>query len=187
MSKANEILDVAEDMVQRQGYNGFSFRDIAETVGIKSASVHYHYPTKAALGSALAKRYTDRFLQGMPDSEDSSIQPLEKLTLYVSAFRNALMQDGKMCLCGMLGAESASLPKQVNTEVERFFQMNKGWLEALYRGVAEDRRLMSPAIWAMRTLATLEGAMIVARTMSDMEGFDLIAKSLLNEVSEASD
>lgn len=33
-------------MMQTRGYNGLSFRELAKEVGIKSASIHYHFPTK---------------------------------------------------------------------------------------------------------------------------------------------
>ena len=48
-----QLLTVAADLLQRVGYASFSFRDLAEAVGIRAASVHYHFPTKADLGVAL--------------------------------------------------------------------------------------------------------------------------------------
>src|ERR1700720_895295 len=43
------ILDAAERRMQIGGFGGFSFREIAADVGIKSSSVHYHFPTKENL------------------------------------------------------------------------------------------------------------------------------------------
>ena len=40
------IMDAAERRMQAGGFGGFSFREIASDVGIKSSSVHYHFPTK---------------------------------------------------------------------------------------------------------------------------------------------
>jgi len=39
------------------GYTGLNFRDIAAEVGIKAPSIYHHFPTKADLGAAVAKRY----------------------------------------------------------------------------------------------------------------------------------
>ena len=58
--RRSAILDVAERRIRAHGYNGFSFREIADEIGIKSASVHYHFPTKADLAAAVAKRYRER-------------------------------------------------------------------------------------------------------------------------------
>ena len=50
-----EIIDLAERLVRVRGYNGFSYRDLAEQIGIKTASIHYHFPTKADLGEAMVE------------------------------------------------------------------------------------------------------------------------------------
>lgn len=53
------IMNAARAMVQYRGYNALSFREIAKEVGVKSASIHYHFPTKGNLATALARQYTD--------------------------------------------------------------------------------------------------------------------------------
>ena len=58
---AQRILDVAEQLVQVRGFNGFSYADIAAELGITKASLHYHYRGKAELGRALITRYGQRF------------------------------------------------------------------------------------------------------------------------------
>jgi len=47
---AKAILDVAEQLAQTKGYNGFSYADIAAQLGLTKASLHYHFPSKAELG-----------------------------------------------------------------------------------------------------------------------------------------
>lgn len=42
-------MDIAEAHIREVGYWGFSFRDLAANIGIKSASVHHHFPTKAGM------------------------------------------------------------------------------------------------------------------------------------------
>lgn len=59
---AQRLMDLAEAHIRDAGYGGFSFRDLAAEIGIKSASVHHHFPTKAILAAAVARRYGDRFL-----------------------------------------------------------------------------------------------------------------------------
>src|SRR3712207_8206920 len=43
---AERIMDAAERRIRAAGYGGFSFRELAAEVGVKSASVHHHFPTK---------------------------------------------------------------------------------------------------------------------------------------------
>ena len=52
-----EILAAAKLAAQAHGYAGLNFRDLAERVGIKAASIYYHFPSKAELATAVAKRY----------------------------------------------------------------------------------------------------------------------------------
>ncbi len=199
-TKAEEILNSAERLARRRGYNGFSFRDLAEEVGIKSASVHYHFPTKANLGAAVAQRYTERFIAGLGDPDDPGAGPRALLERYVDAFRRALVRDRQMCLCGMLGAEVESLPPEVASEVRTFFELNVEWLAAVLsrraggapgNGVPEDGvpedgvpedgvpgdRTMAER-QALTILAMLEGALVVARTMRRDEVFDRIAEAV---------
>ena len=56
---AEQILDVAQEMVRRQGYSAFSYADIAGRVGIRKASIHDHFPSKADLVQRLVQRYRD--------------------------------------------------------------------------------------------------------------------------------
>ena len=175
-SKAEEILDAAERMARSGGYNGFSFREIAKAVGIKAASVHYHFPGKDDLGAAIAKRYTDRFLEGLGDPADPGLGPGDLLARYVSAYRASLVEDRLMCLCGMLGAEIAQLPDKVARETRVFFERNLDWLvRVLARGGKDAAAARAEA---MRVIATLEGAMILARTLDDPAAFDAAVADL---------
>ncbi|WP_376087446.1 TetR/AcrR family transcriptional regulator [Roseomonas sp. CCTCC AB2023176] len=160
-SKADEILDAAERRIREAGYNGFSFRDLAADVGIRSASVHHHFPTKAALAAAVARRYADRFLAALePEPPDRIV------AAWRAAFRHALREDGRMCLCGVLGAEAGALPPEVAAEARRFFQRGA---ECLAGNTPDD---------GLRILATLEGAMLVARTLGDPDAFDRATATL---------
>src|SRR2546423_15447121 len=57
-----KILMTARKMVQSRGYQALSFREIGKALGIKSASIHYHFPTKGDLGSTLARAYTEELV-----------------------------------------------------------------------------------------------------------------------------
>jgi TetR/AcrR family transcriptional repressor of nem operon len=57
---ADEILDLAETLIQARGCNAFSYQDIADKLGIRKASIHYHFPSKSDLGISVIERYTGR-------------------------------------------------------------------------------------------------------------------------------
>ena len=108
---AERLMDLAEAHIRHRGYGGFSFRELAAEIGIKSASVHHHFPTKAAMAAAVARRYGDRFLAAVAAQPNERTE--DAIAAYRSAFREALDRDGQMCLCGVLGAEAGALSPDV--------------------------------------------------------------------------
>src|SRR5258707_6791147 len=99
-------MDLAETHIRSAGYGGFSFRDLAAELGIKSASVHHHFPTKAALAAAVVRRYADRFLATVASRPNETGD--DAISAYRSAFRKALERDWRMCLCALLGANTGA-------------------------------------------------------------------------------
>lgn len=149
--------------VQARGYNALSFRELAAAVGIKSASVHYHFPTKGDLGAALAQRYAQDGAVTLTALEAADPDPAACMAGYAAIFRAALENDNRMCLCGIMSAEMDDLPAQVRVEVGRFAAMNAAWLAALVRrwkpGLnADEAEARGSAIFA-----AMEGAQLVAR------------------------
>lgn len=170
------ILDAAERMARQGGYHDFSFRRIADVVGIKSASVFHHFTSKEALGAAMARRYSDRFMESIGDPRDANTSRKEKITGYCEAFTHALEVDRQMCLCGMLGAEISSLPEDVALETKRFFNLNIDWLEAaLTPSTGKHGKTADLRGKALLILSALDGAMIVSRATGDNSIFKQVA------------
>lgn len=175
--KAEEILDLAERYVRSSGYNGFSFRDLAEDAGIKSASVHYHFPTKEHLATSLARRYADRFFAALGDAGDPTRTPAALMGVFAGLFRGAL-DDGRVCLFCILGAEFAMLPPEVQAEVRRFYTGSVRWLNLLLARSPNGLTAGDVEAQAQAILAAFEGAMIVARASGDIGVFDAIVARL---------
>ena len=169
MSKKEALLRAAENKVRLGGYDNFSFRELAAEVGIKSASVHYHFPTKADLGAELAHQYTNSFLAVLGDPESILAKGENPIDAYTQLFRNALLNDNKMCLCGLLGAQGESLPEKVRVEVKRFFNENLAWLSKAHEANGKS----DPAQAAITTISLLEGAMMISKALNDHSHFDL--------------
>ena len=94
-STAEKIMDIAESQVRAGGYNSFSFREISQEIGIKSASIHYHFPTKTDLGVAIASRYTTRFAEQLALIVTTYPAANARLQAYVALFRQAQLHDKK--------------------------------------------------------------------------------------------
>jgi TetR/AcrR family transcriptional repressor of nem operon len=182
---AQRILDVAEELVQRRGYNGFSYADIAGELGITKASLHYHFASKAELGEALIERYSARFLQALAAIASTTPGAGAKLEAYASLYVDVLRGD-RMCLCGMLAAEYQTLPEQMHGSVIRFFDRNLAWLTDVLAEGQSDGELSfagSPADAAQTVLSALQGAMLVARPYRDPTRFQAAAAHTLASLS----
>lgn len=168
------LLDAAAALIQTRGYSGFSFHDLAGAVGITTASIHYHFATKAVLGAAVVDRYTEAFFVaiGSPDSET----PAVLLRRYIEAFRTTLTDD-RNCLCGMLGAEISAVPEDASRAVRGFFAANEAWLAHVLRRLelpeSEAKDL------ALLIIAGLEGALMIARASVERTTFNRVADRLL--------
>jgi TetR/AcrR family transcriptional regulator, transcriptional repressor for nem operon len=168
-NREKEILRAAEDMVRKGGYNSFSFRDVADAIGIKSSSVHYHFSTKADLGVAVAAYYTEMFLDALGNPDELITANKDPIQVYTKAFREALTKDERMCLCGLLGAEVNGLPPEVAAQTKVFFKRNIEWLTQAHTLQSGRKGAKNKAL---HTLALLEGAMIVSNVLGDIEAFD---------------
>lgn len=163
---ASRVLDVAERLIARRGYNGFSYEDIARQIGIRKPSIHHHFATKAELVAVLAQRYTHRFRTALLEIDGRHGQASARLRAYAALFEQTYRRDGELCVCGILGAEAESLPTPAADEVARFFRVNLDWLTATFAAGAEAGELRLPrsaAAHAQACLALLEGAMVVGR------------------------
>jgi TetR/AcrR family transcriptional repressor of nem operon len=140
---AERLMDLAEVHIRSAGYGGFSFRDLAAEIGIKSASVHHHFPTCGAAEGDCRWRY-----RSLP-----------------STFKAALDRDGLMCLFGVLGAEAGGLSPEIASEVLSFFRRCVEDLSHRIGGPDAEAR-------AFQVIVTLEGGMMLARAYQDNEVFD---------------
>jgi TetR/AcrR family transcriptional repressor of nem operon len=178
---AQRILDIAEQLVQSRGYNGFSYADIAGELGITKASLHYHFASKAELGEALIERYSARFTEALERIDGTTSGAGAKLDAYASLYADVLRGE-RMCLCGMLAAEYQTLPDRMQGSVIRFFDHNLTWLAGVLADGQSDGELCfdgSPADAAQTVLGALQGAMLVARPYRDLARFQAAAAHML--------
>lgn len=170
------ILAAAKTAAQKHGYNGINFRNLGETVGVKSASIYYHFSSKAELGAAVAQRYwqdTAAVLQGIREAQPA---PLDSLRAYPSIFRTSLEDGNRLCLSSFMAAEYEDLPAEVMGEVKAFADINVAWLKQVlmdaHLGDAEQCERRARAIYT-----AVAGAQLIARTRLDIGLFDELIDS----------
>ncbi|HYJ61425.1 MAG TPA: TetR/AcrR family transcriptional regulator [Actinomycetota bacterium] len=179
---ATRILDVAERLVQERGFNGFSYADVAGELGVTTAALHYHFPGKAELGDALIARYAARFGEALAALDARPLAAPAKLRAYAQLYAD-VFRDERMCLCGMLAADYATLPDPMRARVVTFFDDNETWLGRVLEEGRDAGTLAfqgSSRTVARTIVSGLEGAMLVARPYGDVRRFRAAASLLID-------
>lgn len=170
-STADDILACARSLIVAGGYNGFSYADIADMVGIRKPSIHHHFPSKAELVTVLVARYREEAQAGIASLEQAIADPLEQLRAYIGYWKACIGDaSAPFCICALLAGEIPVLPEAVTQEIRAYFRFLSGWLASVFeRGVSEGSMVLgaSARIEAETFMATVHGAMLSARAYCD--------------------
>jgi TetR/AcrR family transcriptional regulator, transcriptional repressor for nem operon len=181
---SEEILNAAEDLLQRRGYNAFSYHHIAVQLGVRNAAIHYHFPAKEDLGVALVQRYQERFRQWVKQT-DCTECGWQRLQAYFQTYLDFLQADCKCCPGGVLGTEFHAIPEAMREQARQLARDIHEWLvrtlhcgreqKALtFAGHAEDK--------ALQIGAALQGGLQIAR-LAGPERFHQVLAQLSLELT----
>lgn len=183
---ADAIVRCAQTSIIAGGYHGFSFATIADVVGIRKASIHHHFPTKADLVLTLVRRYRNEAEAGFAGIERNIADPADQLRAYTGYWESCIGEpESSFCVCAMLATQISVLPEAISAELREYFQTLSGWLEAvLNRGVEQGHfTLVNDAHSEAETLmATVHGAMLSARAYGDPHTFAAITRPAIDRL-----
>lgn len=185
---AQQIIEVAEQLIFDRGYNAFSYADISEQIGIRKASIHYHFPSKSDLVRSVVAYYRARINGQLAGLDQVVTDPAQKLAQYVEYTGLSMQERPRICLCALLAAEFPTLPEQVKAEVQGYFQDQQQWFVkviAAGREMGEFRAKGPVEIEAQLFVASIQGAMLSARTYGDVAHFFAIARQMVADMQAA--
>ncbi|MEO6030855.1 MAG: TetR/AcrR family transcriptional regulator [Burkholderiaceae bacterium] len=182
---AQQVLDSAARLVQTRGFNGFSYAGIAAELGVTKATLHDHFPTKAELGRAPIARYEQESAALLAEiGADVDSGEHDKLRRYVKIDADVLQQD-RMCMCGVLGGEHATLTEAMRRGLQHFFDVNESWLARVLERGRRQRQLRfsgSPLDQGRLLVGALESAMMLARSYAEASRFRVATNRLLPQL-----
>lgn len=164
-STRDQLLSYAQKLIRVRGCNGFSYRDLAEHVGVKTSSIHYYFPCKDDLLLEAIESYSTGALASIR-AIDTQLPPKARLTRYLQILESHSCAGDELCLGGMLAAEVMSLPERVRLAVQGFFRAHEQWLaEELRKGQADGSLAVpgDPDTAARTMFATIQGLLMSAR------------------------
>lgn len=184
---SDDILTCARSLIIAGGYNGFSYADIAEVVGIRKASIHHHFPSKVDLVRTLVARYREEVEAGMENIELHVSDALEQLRFYVGYWEACIADaSAPICVCALLASQLPVLPEEVAMEVREHFRYLSTWLTSvLDRGsrLGQLQLRSTPQAEAESFMATVHGAMLSARAYGDPNMFSFVTGPLLERLA----
>lgn len=164
------LLQRAEYLIRTRGYAAFSYADLAESSGIRKASVHHHFPKKEDLASALVSQHVTHFQNALDAIRRAEPKVQARLTAYAQLFLDGF-KNGMLPLCGALAAERDALPEPLRANVSSFFRLHLSWLSQVVRegieagqvraGVNADRA-------ALLLLSAVEGGSFIGWALHDI-------------------
>ena len=180
-----QLLDHARALIMQRGYNGFSYRDLAEKVGVKTASIHYYFPCKDDLLVEVIDNYREH-VSAMVQAIDATLPAKERLDRYTALFQ--CMPADRVCLCGMLAADFASLSDRARQSLQAFFHMHETWLAQVVADGLRDGTLHwpgDPAAAGRCLFAAFQGALMGSRLFQNQTRLQDVAASVQCETSLA--
>jgi TetR/AcrR family transcriptional regulator, transcriptional repressor for nem operon len=187
---AETIQRTAHQLMVQRGYAAFSYADISEAVGIRKASIHYHFPTKAGLAVAVLTAHRERLELAMGLLDDEIKDPLMRITAYVQHWENCILDRSMtFCVAALLGAEMPSLPEEVQVEVRKHFAILSQWIEKTLKAGAKAgviRLEEKAATEAQILMAVVHGAMLSARASGIDEVYRTATAGALRRISKKS-
>lgn len=171
------IIESARLLIQDASYDGFSFRDIAERVGIRKASIYHHFETKEALAVAMLDQAVASFSDWARRFEREP--PAQRLRAYCfDLYRKHLQAGEKLCPGGAFTAAWPHLGEPVRRAVERLFDAQHRFLrQALSE--AGSAEADDAAAWL---IASVQGAIVVARARGDAALFERLCERTLQQL-----
>ena len=169
------LLDSAEQLARERGFDAFSYADLAADVGIRTASIHYHFPSKADLSVAMMRRYHERFEQICAEIDAQNATGGARLAALINCYRLAHKDATQVCLCVTFSISKESLSSDVVSQMVAFRAMMRNWIASVFAAGKQDETIADvrdEADEAASTLCLLEGAQLSARAQNEPLAFD---------------
>ncbi len=176
----SELLSSAEDLIRRRGYSGFSYADVSKQVGIRKASIHYHFPTKEGLVASVLQSYRDRYIVALHGIENNTGNALDRIEAYGRLYLTGV-DNGLGCLCAALSSELEILPIELREGTIAFFREHLTWIEKIYqtgRQNAEVNASLEDRQAARVVMSSLEGALMMERLLDGSAGFEVTLQAI---------
>jgi AcrR family transcriptional regulator len=164
-STREEIVEAADGLFYRQGFDHTSFADIAEVVRISRGNFYYHFKTKDEILDAVIARRLAQTEAMLARWEAEGETPQERIGSFIRILLTNKTDIKKYgCPVGTLTGELAKLNHAARGEAKGLFTLFRTWLERQFELLG--RRKDADAL-ALHLLARSQGVATLAAAFHD--------------------
>jgi AcrR family transcriptional regulator len=161
----SQIIEAADDLFYRQGFEHTSFAHIAETVGISRGNFYHHFKSKDEILNAVIDVRVARTEAMLVLWEAQGATPDERIRSFIHmliANQVPIMAHG--CPVGTLCSELSKLTHPALAQAGGLFTLFRDWLARQFEqaGCRADANAL-----AMHLLARSQGVAVLAQTFQD--------------------
>ncbi|WON76568.1 TetR/AcrR family transcriptional regulator [Serratia sp. UGAL515B_01] len=164
MSTHDSLIAVTDTLIQENGYQGFSYADLAKHLGIRKASIHYHFQTKTDLGIAYCE-YKETDLLKLETALLQRPAGKARLKGYIDAFLR-YAERGQMCGVHAMLSDSNLFAPPLLKAVNQLAQTDLRILTSVLASGRESGELLfngTPADIAIIISSAIKGALMLNR------------------------
>ncbi len=174
------IIDVAQDMLQRQSISGVSFQSLADRIGIKKGSMYYHFKSKDELAIAILERAsTDLRTSFARGKHKTAVQQLD---FFFMIYEKFIGPGQRMCPGGCFASEWEKISKPVKESVKKVLNVQiNGIRDILIYGnetgefIHHGQEIQQVASWV---ISSLQGGILTSRVEENQEHFDFSVQAI---------
>lgn len=160
------IVDAADSLFYRRGYNQTSFQDISDATGIPRGNFYYYFKTKDEILDAVVNTRVEEFTGLLNRCEAETEDARERLLLFSNMLednRDDMIESG--CPIGSLCTELAKDDSALHEKSRQIFILLRDWIKQQF----EATGLTNTDALAMDLLAKLQGITVMACAFKDAE------------------
>jgi TetR/AcrR family transcriptional regulator, transcriptional repressor for nem operon len=181
MDTKAQIIELGDQLMREKGYNAFSFSDISKALQIRNASIHYHFPTKTALGVAIVQEHLSLLEQLISKSAGKS--PLEQLQAFLGIYSKARAQN-RICLVGSLATDLYTVEAEIQTELKKLVTAILDWVTGILQAGKRQGIFHFTADARTKALMIITNmlAAVQLTRLTNKQDFQRIKENVINEL-----
>ena len=162
--KRSRLVEAAESLVHRQGFNRTTLADIAKKAKVPLGNVYYYFKSKDEIGQALIEQRTD-FYRALITGWDELTDPRKRILSFIQ-----MVADNREVLTRS-GCPIGSLCQELHKEGGPLAERASGMFAAILTWLTEQFRLLGKknesSGLALHLLSALQGASLLTHAFKD--------------------